>query len=304
MTVEAGKWDAIIVGGGPAGVSCAVWLQRLAISVLLLEAQPALGGLCRLNPFPDDWNAAVPGATGQDVAQRLACSARDADVPLRLSWRVESASERSDGVFELRSSSGKLVHGDHLVVASGVRARSLPELGGSAPRPGSGILIGPGSHVAGADFRGKRVAVLGGGDNAFENARYAREHGAASVHVHARNVRAGDHLIDGLAAEELSVGPYVVDPSMRTVNGRHYDLILVFYGWEPHAPFAEELGLARNDEGFIATEPASAQTSRAGVYAIGEVAQRLHPCVVTALADGVTAAKAIQARVEAARRTA
>ncbi len=56
--------------------------------------------------------------------------------------------------------------------------------------------------------------------------------------------------------------------------------------------------LRRTARGYVATDAVTAQTSCAGVYAIGEVAQRQHPCVVTALADGVVAAKAIQASIE------
>jgi thioredoxin reductase len=95
------------------------------------------------------------------------------------------------------------------------------------------------------------------------------------------------------------VGGYSVDAAARSVNGVSYDLILVFYGWEPCVGFADALGLHRSAQGFIATDMQTAQTSCPGVYAIGEVAQRQHPCVVTALADGVTAAKAIQAKIEA-----
>jgi len=53
-------------------------------------------------------------------------------------------------------------------------------------------------------------------------------------------------------------------------------------------------GLARTDQGFLATDAVTAETSLPGVYAIGEVAQRMHPCVPTAMADGVIAAKAIE----------
>src|SRR5690606_14618337 len=99
-------------------------------------------------------------------------------------------------------------------------------------------------------------------------------------------------------------GEYVVDAGARTVNGQAYDVIMVFYGWDPCVEFAAPLGLQRSKRGFIATDMQTAQTSCTGVYAIGEVAQRQHPCVVTALADGVTAAKAIQARLEDPARQA
>lgn len=69
-------------------------------------------------------------------------------------------------------------------------------------------------------------------------------------------------------------------------------------GWEPQADFADSLGLERDSRGYLRTDFATAQTSLPDVYAIGEVADRMHPCVVTSLADGVTAAKAIQRRWE------
>ena len=56
-------------------------------------------------------------------------------------------------------------------------------------------------------------------------------------------------------------GPYKVDPVARSVDGRRYDLILVFYGWEPQAGFADSLRLARDERGYIRTDFATAETS-------------------------------------------
>jgi len=98
--------------------------------------------------------------------------------------------------------------------------------------------------------------------------------------------------------EGVHVGPYHVDPVARTVDGRAYDLILVFYGWEPQAEFVAGLDLRYSERGYIQTDSATAETSVAHAYAIGEVANRMHPCVVTSMADGVVAAKSIQRRWE------
>ncbi|NGM85805.1 NAD(P)/FAD-dependent oxidoreductase [Parapusillimonas sp. SGNA-6] len=303
-------WDAVIVGGGPAGVSCAVWLARLGLSAVLIEAGNELGGLCRSNPFVDEWNASLPGMTGIQVADNLALSARQAGVSLRLACRVQRIERAGGGYCVAGSGLTAPIQGRYLVLATGVRARPLPgavpatgqHAAGASTWPASvnGILTGPGQHIVEQDFRGKRVAVLGGGDNAFENALYAMEHGAQSVRLFARNLRAQHQFLRKVPASRVTTGPYKVDALHRTVNGQPYDLILVFYGWEPCAAFADALGLHRSEQGFIATDMQTAQTSCPGVYAAGEVAQRQHPCVVTALADGVTAAKAIQARLESA----
>lgn len=298
-------YDAVIVGGGPAGVSCAVWLARLGLAPLLIEAGERLGGLTATNPFTDDWTAVLPGATGLQVAANLEQSARAAGVPVVLRSPVarvrieenlfvvepiEPPEARLSGVTRDKTARGRA-----LVIASGVLARNLAGYPPQARWPG--VLVGPGSAIVAQDYAGLSVAVLGGGDNAFENFVYVRGCGAKTVHLYSRTVRAQAQWISRAGDVGVHRGDYDVDPVARTVNGRRYDLILVFYGWEPQAAFADDLNLARDERGYIRTDAATAQASLPGVYAIGEVANRMHPCVVTSMADGVVAAKAIQRKL-------
>lgn len=291
--------DAVIVGAGPAGVSCAIWLARLGFRPVLLEASDGVGGLCREHPFSDGWNATLPEMTGPEVADNLARSLDLAQVDTRLVSRVSNI-QATGSLWQV------CVHGAedplvsrNVVLATGVRARNLPQWDDGSELP-DGVVIGPGSGVVQQDFGGKRVAVLGGGDNAFENALYALQHGASEVVVFARNVRAQQQFVHQLSPEQIVQGAYDVDVAQKYVNGASWDLILVFYGWEARIPAISET-VRRSAQGFIETDPTTTQTSLSGLYAVGEVAQRMHPCVVTALADGVTAAKAIQARLEAGR---
>ena len=287
-------YDAVIVGAGPAGASCAVWLARLGLAPVLVEAGARAGGLTADNPFADDWIVAAPGRTGQEIAAQIAESLALARVPLRLNAPARSVRPCKGGI-EL-ALDDEALKGRCLVIASGVRARGLPGHAPEARWPG--VLIGPGSPIVAQDYTGLSVAVLGGGDNAFENFVYVRNRGARQVHLYARSVRAQQQWVQRAGTEGVSVGPYEGDPRARSVNGRRYDLILVFYGWEPQAGFADGLNLARDARGYIQTEAATARTSLPDVYAIGEVANRAHPCVVTAMADGVVAAKDIQRRWE------
>jgi thioredoxin reductase (NADPH) len=292
MNTASKMIDAVILGAGPAGVSCAVWLARLGFAPLVVEATDSVGGLCRKNPYPDNWNASLPGVAGVQVADQLARSLDQANVPVVFYRRVDAVAQEGAHFLIQGSEPGEAMRAANLVLATGVRPRRL-----AGPNV-EGILTGPGHHILDQDFIGKRVAVLGGGDNAFENALYAQEQGATEVHLFARNVRAQRQFVRRFASAHVHQGTYTVDPVHRAVNGHPYDLLLVFYGWEPCTDFAESLALQRSVSGFIATDMLTAQTSVPGVYAIGEVAQRQHPCVVTALADGVTAAKAIQAKIE------
>ncbi len=311
MPPDQDPWDATIVGAGPAGVSCAIWLKRLGLRPLLIEARSMLGGLTAGSPYPNPWVATSPGVTGVDLAAALTRSVADAGVDVKLGTSVADVSRLAAVSGAAGTTGGEgperpavggfrlsFADGGHpplaattLVVASGVRPRD----GGLAPRPE--ILIGPGRHVLDHDFRGLRVAILGGGDNALEHFAIISGRGAAALDVFARTLRAQKRWLDATPRKNLHVGPYRVDDRELTVAGRPYDRLLVFYGYAPVADFTVSLGLARDAAGYLRTDSRTAETSAAGVYAIGEVANRLHPSVVTAMADGVTAAKAIQRRL-------
>src|SRR5699024_1905893 len=101
------------------------------------------------------------------------------------------------------------LHASFIVLASGVRPRTLPGHAPGAAPPG--VLVGPGRHVMAHNFRGQKVAVLGGGDNAFENALYAMKRGAAGVTVFARTVRAQHQLVAQVADCNVREGNYTVD---------------------------------------------------------------------------------------------
>jgi thioredoxin reductase (NADPH) len=286
----SGMFDALIIGGGPAGCTCAAWLQMLGRTPVLVEARTTLGGLQIDSPYANRWIPFLGGGwTGQRVAEGFDDFAREQAICTQTNCEVTNVAPGADG-FETTTSAGKL-RSRIVVVASGVRAVT-----GGLPA-GPRLLIGPGKKIASTDFSGKSVAILGGGDNAFENYSFIREAGASVVKIHARNVRARAALVAQVPREDVERGRYVVHPGDNTVNGRPFDFIVVLYGWAAHLPFLESLNVSRMASGFLHTD-SDCESSQEGLFAIGEVAKRAHPCCITAMADGVVAAKAIQLRLE------
>ncbi|NLA51243.1 MAG: NAD(P)/FAD-dependent oxidoreductase [Alcaligenaceae bacterium] len=286
-------YDAIIVGAGVAGVTCAVWLKRMGYTVLLLEGSEQVGGMCARNPFKDEWNPTAPSLTGKEVALKLIESLALAEIEVKLEHLVKST-QVVDGGFELsvQTHTSKLVfYSKKLVVATGVNYKEPAECAGQSF---DDVLIGAGARLNNYAFKGKRVAVLGGGDNALENALFAQNRGAAEVTVYARTLRGQDHWMERLGDEQVIVGDYSFDPAQKEVAGQFYDVILVFYGYEPQAKWLKGLGVGFDEKDYLKVDFATTETVVSGLYAIGEVTRRQHPCVVTAMADGVTAAKAIQ----------
>ncbi|ETF04249.1 thioredoxin reductase [Advenella kashmirensis W13003] len=299
--MQQAVYDAIVIGAGPAGASCAVWLAHMGFSPLIIESSGRAGGLSASNPFEDTWNVTAPGLTGEEVAARIKQSLDSARVPVLLNslvTRIERG-DTPDGtgreVFKVFFGADLPLHARFVVIASGVEPRTPPDWERDHY---DDVLVGPGKHVANYEFALKNVAVLGGGDNAFENALFLKERGAKSVHIYARTLRCQRHWMKFLNESDVTTGAYTFDPETRQVNGRPYDAVVVLYGFRARLQGMEDLGLDCNELGYIRTDFQTTQTNLPGIYAIGEVTHRQHPCVVTSMADGVVAAKAIQKELE------
>ncbi len=301
-------FDAIIVGGGPAGASCALWLKQLGLRPCIVERRPTLGGLQNESVTENGWLVPVVGLRGEEVARSIHTNVLGHGIACHLGTSVNSVTTREDGfVVDIgHAMADGPLRAPYLVLASGVR----PADGGL--RAGENLLIGPGKQIAHRNFRDQSVAILGGGDSAFENYEFVRARGARSAHIFARSIRARREFLERIPPEDTSIGPYEVDAQALTVAGRRYDVIVVLYGWTPALEFMGDHPLVRDEKGFVVTDRDSAESSIRNVFAIGEVAQRMHPCCATSMADGVVAAKAIQRRSEvgatdafmAARRSA
>lgn len=289
------SFDVIVVGAGPAGVSCTTWLQQLGFRAALVDKHDRCGGLQLSNPFTNTWIATSADVHGADVAAALHANAVRHGAALYLSRSATGAKADADD-WLVSLSDGQTLRGRRLVLAGGV----VPKTGGILAR--ASLLVGPGPRVAQTDFTGKRVAILGGGDSAFENHHFVTERGAQQVHIYARSLKARQEMLEKVPPSDVFVGDFHFDEQQQAVNGTPYDSVLVLFGYEANKSSLLGLAPAMQASGFVQTDP-QCRTSIAGVYAIGELAQRAHPCCVTAMADGVVAAKAIQRELEAQAST-
>lgn len=156
--------EVLIVGAGPAGVSAALWARSLGLSMLLLEAAPEPGGqLHHVHFRPENLPGAAPGH-GAEIAAALAGDLARYRIPVRFHSPVEALEPHAPAV---RLAGGERLAADAVVIATGARRRRLGV-------PGERELEGRGvSFSANRDreaFAGEDVAVIGGGDSAFENA--------------------------------------------------------------------------------------------------------------------------------------
>jgi thioredoxin reductase len=279
------RYQVIIIGGGPAGLSCAIWLTRLGVNSVLLEASGILGGLQTRSPYENLWIPGVQGKTGQQVAAAIAQHAVDVGAELRVGQPAVAVMHDGDG-FRVKTP-GDEVRGRFVVIATG----SMPRTGGFTPS--AIVAIGPGEPMEALDVEGRNVAILGGGDNAFDQARFVRDRGGRVTVFSRTPPRAQKLLQDQVADIPVVVGPYEALQSAMTVNGEPFDCFGIQYGFEAVLPAGLDL---RRQDGYIEVDRFG-ETSERSVFACGEVTDFWHPCVTTSAAHGVQVAKQISKRL-------
>lgn len=310
----------VVLGAGPAGLSAALWLRNLGFDPRVVETDFRAGGLQNLNFLPNDWVLGQAAQTGPMLAERFVEHAFAAGVPL-LTGRRPLALIGKAGQFHLRLDDGKEFVSAAIVIATGTRYRAeevLADVEGIGGVSRDRIAYGP---YAFADLElqtGKRVLIVGGGDNAFENARLLASR-AAMVHVAMRSFPRAQHGLAAAVAAAAATGRCRVLESARlralreTTNGLEatldvgggvesmcVDRVHVLAGYEPNTAFigqvfAPEIRASmRFDSDAYVVVDAAGRTDAPGIYAAGDVCNPRFPSVVSAIAQGALVAKTIE----------
>ena len=297
---ELEQFDVVIIGGGPAGISAAVWCADLGLSSVVLERETEPYGQLRWihNPIANYLGARA--RNGEELIELFEKTARPWNLRVETGAAVESVDcKRRTVTF----AGGRAYSGRALFIATGIRRRTLGV-------PGEDRFMGNGILRSGAGEResvkGKRVAVAGGGDAAAENALLLADF-AEHVHlIHRRDrlsartefrqaieSRANIESIFGSEVVELGGGERLEYVDIAGPDGSIYRL--------PADHFIARIGVAPNSEivasqldldprGYILVD-AESRTSVEAVYAIGDVANPTSPTITAATGTGTTAAK-------------
>lgn len=299
MTARRGRYDAVVIGGGPAGLQAALTLGRMHRTVLVLDSGEYRNAPAdHLHNFathdgtpPADWRAAARA----DLAAYATVTLLEATA----TW----VKQEGDDDFRVELADGETVGSRRLVLATGVRD-TLPDKPGLAGLFGSVAAHCPYCH--GHEFSGKHVAVLG---SALHTAQVALmvSRIASRLTVLTDGGRPDQPTADLLARSGIGVedrpvtGFERVDAgaAARFADGGTLEIggLFVATTWEQSAPFAEELGLALLPSGCVEVD-AMGRTSLPGVYAAGDLAHTAAlpmplSSVLAAAAAGQTAAAAL-----------
>ncbi len=300
-------YDVVIIGGGPAGLSAAIWCADLGLASISIEKESEFGGqlLSIYNPILN--YPAAQAANGRELADAFIRSANNFVFERTTGEAV--AIDPASLLVELND--GRSVSGKAIVLATGVARRRLG-IPGETEFQGKGIQ-GKGILISGAKERdrvaGKRVVIIGGGDAAMENAVMLGEHAEKVFVVHRQaeftardefmsEARRNDRIefITDATVESIEGGDYVERVNVRqNSTGEPWaidaDNVLIRIGVEPNSGFIRSM-VELDPVGYIKVNT-SAETSVPGIYAVGDVANPISPTISTAAGTAATAAKAI-----------
>ena len=302
-------YDVIIVGGGPSGMSAAIYAARARLKTLLIE-KAGCGGQIAITDHLENYPGFEEGINGFDLAMKMEKQART--FGCEIAYGEVSFIETEDAIKKVILSDKKEYFTKTIIIASGANFKKLG-VEGEQEFIGKGV-----SYCATCDgpfFRNKEIAVVGGGDSALQEALYLTKFATKVNLIHRRDqFRAAKILQEKVFAEHkiniifdsvvekisgnLSVEQITLKnvknniSSQLSVNG-----IFVFVGWLPNTNFLDKTPIILNEAGYIITDD-NMKTSVEGIFACGDVRQKILRQVVTAAGDGAIAAISAQHYIE------
>lgn len=295
------RYDAVVIGGGPAGITAALYLARSDVSVAMVE-KLSPGGQMLMTHLIENYPGFPDGIEGWKLADLMAAHLGHYAVD-RIGDEVR-AIESVDGRHRITVGT-ETIEATAVVLATGARYKRVGI-------PGEKEFVGRGvSYCALCDgnfFRGQTVAVIGGGNSALEESLYLSRLVKKLYLIHRRDDFRGQkcyqdrcsvspviEILRSTVVCSIEGGDSVTGIEVRDVKSGDcrnlpVDGVFVFVGFEPQGDFYPE-GLTRDAHGFIKTDE-EMRTSIDGIFAAGDIRSKSCRQVATAVGDGASAAHA------------
>ncbi len=299
------QFEVIIVGAGPAGLCAAMYAGRGMLKTVVLERGVPGGELLNTEKVED-----YPGFVsilGPDLAARMTEHAQAFGADIRME-NVEGINRQADGTFLIATSSGIEYRAPTVILTAGGTPTKL-DVPGELEYAGKGV-----SYCAvcdGAFFRGERIAVVGGGDAAVEEADYLTRYASRVFLIHRRDEFRASKLLQERAFQnpkiEVIWNTRVLELVGNEAGLRHLELehtstgersrleatgCFIFIGFKPNTWLVRD-HVAHDASGYLQTDDRM-MTSIPGLFAAGDLRVQLTRQVTTAVGDATTAAIAVE----------
>jgi len=297
-------YDVAVIGSGPAGMTAGIYASRALLKTVIFEKNTC-GGLMALTDKLENW----PGEksiAGYELAEKMHAQALDLGCGF-VSEEVLEIAKQDSGNFAIRTVSDKIFSAKTVIYAAGSIPRKA-EIPGEKEFTGNGV-----SYCAvcdGAFYRGLKVAVLGGGDSALKEALYLTKFAEKVTIVHRREEFRAEKITQNEVRSNTKID-FVLNSVAERIEGKDFveklvvknvktgeiselavDGVFIFLGYIPETKPVENI-VKIAESGHILTD-SECRTSTEGLFAAGDIREKLVRQVSTAVGDGATAAVAAE----------
>ncbi|WP_186648462.1 thioredoxin-disulfide reductase [Fluviispira vulneris] len=299
----------VIIGSGPSGLTAAIYSARAALSPVVISGmQP--GGQLTTTSVIENWPGFVDGIDGNKLMSDMRGQAEKVGARFE-TGEVKAVERTKDGTFVIKREYEEDIHAKVVIIATGASAITLP-------LPNKDKLMGYGLSTCavcdGFFYRNKIVAVVGGGDSAMEEATYLSKLASEVILIHRSDkfraskamqervvanpkikIIYNTEVVDTLANEQGLTGIVVKENGGKTDNIT-VDGLFMAIGHHPNTTFVKDL-VHMDEKGYILTQNGT-HTNVPGIFAAGDVEDKLYRQAITAAGRGCQAALQAEKYIE------
>ncbi len=303
MSMNKKDFDVIIIGGGAAGISAALWCDELGLDALLLESAAELGGQLLWTYNAIENYLGVKTENGREMRDVFAGQIKQRNFTLKLNSKVQSVNLENKTI---KLQNGEEFQAKSIIIATGVRRRKL-NIEGEEKFRGKGIIKS--GKRDGESVKDKTIAVIGGGDAAFENALILSEFASKVSLIHrSKNFKARseflmevennpkieiitDTIVNKIIGNEFVKNIELKNKQTKKIYNFPVNFVLFRIGVEPNTKMFQDK-LEMNERGYVNVNNIC-ETSIENIYAVGDAANPISPTISSAVGTGATAVRAI-----------
>lgn len=292
-------YDVAIMGSGPAGLTAAIYTARANLEPVVFEG-PQPGGQLTITTDVENYPGFPEGVMGPEFIER--CRAQAERFGTEIHQVLIDRVDFEERPMTIHLDDGTSFKSHTLVIASGARARLL---GLETESKLMGYGVSTCATCDGFFFRGKEIAVVGGGDSAVEEAIFLTKFGSKVYVIHRRDELRASKIMQDRAFKNPKI-EFIWDSEVVKVNGSKesgvesltllnnvteetselpVSAMFVAIGHIPNTHIFEGM-LDMDDDGYIQTKPDSSKTNVDGVFAVGDVQDHVYRQAITAAGSG------------------
>ncbi len=298
-----------IIGSGPAGYTAAIYTARANLSPILFSGyQP--GGQLTITTDVENFPGFAETIQGPWLMEQMHKQALHVGTNI-IEEHVNNV-DFSAKPFKLSTESGSSYTADSIIICTGAQAKWL---GLPSEKHFQGFGVSGCATCDGFFFRNKTVMVVGGGNTALEEALYLTNHANKVYLVHRRDAFRGEKILQervfkhnkievifnhtlqeilGTENPKSVTSAVLINTQNNSTKQIATDGIFIAIGHKPNSDLFKTTGLLLDEEGYIITKPNSTATNLAGIYAAGDIQDKIYRQAVTAAGTGCMAALEVE----------